>query len=140
MNHSLPLVTTLATALGLALVMGLIAIKLKLPALVGYLLAGIIIGPFTPGFVANPHIAAELAEIGIILLMFGVGLHFSLDNLLETRKIALPGAVLQIIVATALGAGVAIFWGWNLISSIVFGLALSVASTVVLIRALEDQK
>lgn len=140
MNHSLPLVTTLATALSLALVMGLIAIKLKLPALVGYLLAGIIIGPFTPGFVANPHIAAELAEIGIILLMFGVGLHFSLDDLLETRKIALPGALLQIIVATFLGGGVALCWGWSLMSSIVFGLALSVASTVVLIRALEAQK
>ena len=139
MNHSLPLITTLATALGLALVLGFIAIKIKLPTLVGYLLAGIIIGPFTPGFVANAKMAAELAEIGVMLLMFGVGLHFSLDDLLETRKIALPGAVLQIVVATFLGACVASFWGWKLSNALIFGLALSVASTVVLIRALESQ-
>ncbi|KTD23483.1 monovalent cation:proton antiporter (CPA2 family) [Legionella lansingensis] len=137
--HSLPIITTLATALGLALIMGFIAVKLKLPALVGYLLAGVIIGPFTPGFVANVDIAAEFAEIGVMLLMFGVGLHFSLDNLLETRKIALPGALLQIIVATSLGTGVAIFWGWELSHALILGLALSVASTVVLIRALETQ-
>jgi len=118
-------------------VLGFIAAKLKLPALVGYLLAGILIGPFTPGFVADSAIAAELAEIGVMLLMFGVGLHFSLDNLLEVRKIALPGAVLQIVVATALGAGVATLWGWDLGAALVFGLALSVASTVVLLRALE---
>ena len=137
MLHSVPLITTIATAFGLALVLGFIAAKLKLPALVGYLLAGVLIGPFTPGFVADSAIAAELAEIGVMLLMFGVGLHFSLDNLLEVRKIALPGAVLQIVVATALGAGVATLWGWDLGAALVFGLALSVASTVVLLRALE---
>lgn len=138
MHQSLPLITTMATTLGLALIMGFIAIKLKLPTLVGYLLAGIILGPFTPGFVANPEIAAEFTEIGVMLLMFGVGLHFSLDNLLATRKIALPGALIQIVIATTLGACVAFFWKWNLSSALVFGLALSVASTVVLIRALES--
>ena len=132
-----PLITTIATALGLALVLGFLATRIKLPALIGYLLAGIIIGPFTPGFVANTAIASELAEIGVMLLMFGVGLHFSLDDLLEVRKIALPGALLQILVATALGAGVATAWGWGLGAALVFGLALSVASTVVLLQALE---
>ena len=136
-SHSLPLITTVATAFGLALVLGFFAVRIKLPALVGYLLAGVLIGPFTPGFVGDAEIARELAEIGVMLLMFGVGLHFSLDDLLEVQKIALPGAVLQIAVATALGAGVAITWGWGLGGSLVFGLALSVASTVVLLRALE---
>ncbi|WP_131782441.1 cation:proton antiporter [Legionella gresilensis] len=139
MHPSLPLVTTLATALGFAVIMGFIAVKLKLPSLVGYLVAGMMIGPFTPGFVANSAIAAEFAEIGVMLLMFGVGLHFSVDNLLETRKIALPGAIIQIAVATILGASLASFWGWTLSGALVFGLALSVASTVVLIRALESQ-
>lgn len=137
MPHSIPLITTLASALGMALVLGFLAVRIKLPALVGYLLAGVLIGPFTPGFVANVAIAAELAEIGVMLLMFGVGLHFSLDDLWAVRKIALPGAALQIAVATALGAGVAATWGWGLGGSLVFGLALSVASTVVLLRALE---
>ena len=113
-SHSLPLITTVATAFGLALVLGFLAVRIKLPALVGYLLAGVLIGPFTPGFVGDAEIARELAEIGVMLLMFGVGLHFSLDDLLEVQKIALPGAVLQIAVATALGAGVAITWGWGL--------------------------
>ncbi|QDQ39350.1 hypothetical protein E3226_002475 [Legionella geestiana] len=139
MGHGLPLITTLASALGLALVMGLIAVRLKLPTLVGYLLAGVILGPFTPGFVANAEIAAELAEIGVMLLMFGVGLHFSLDELLETRKIALPGAILQILVATCLGTLLAMMWGWPLSNALVLGLALSVASTVVLIRAMEAE-
>ncbi|MGQ3891896.1 cation:proton antiporter [Legionella sp. CNM-4043-24] len=139
MHHSLPLISTIATALGLALLMGFIAVKIRLPTLVGYLVAGVIIGPFTPGFVANAGIAAELAEIGIMLLMFGVGLHFSLEHLLETRKIALPGALLQIVAATLMGAALAICWGWGWASALVFGLALSVASTVVLIRALESQ-
>lgn len=137
MQHSVPLITTIASALGLALLLGFLAVRLKLPALVGYLLAGVLIGPFTPGFVADTEIAGQLAEIGVMLLMFGVGLHFSLDDLLAVRKIALPGAVLQIAVATALGAGVATTWGWGLGGSLVFGLALSVASTVVLLRALE---
>ena len=137
MLHSFPLITNIATAFGLALVLGLLAIRLKLPALVGYLLTGILIGPFTPGFVADTKIAGELAEIGVMLLMFGVGLHFSLSDLLEVRKIALPGAVLQIAVATVLGASVATAWGWGPGGALVFGLALSVASTVVLLRALE---
>ena len=102
-----------------------------------YLLAGILIGPFTPGFVADVAIAGELAEIGVMLLMFGVGLHFSLDDLLAVRRIAVPGAVLQIAVATALGFGLAYWWGWGVGGALVFGLALSVASTVVLLRALE---
>src|SRR6478609_8159514 len=113
MIHSTPLITTIASALGLALIFGFLAVRfLKLPALVGYLLAGVLIGPFTPGFVADGQIAAELAEIGVMLLMFGVGMHFSLDDLMSVRKIALPGAVLQIAVATAMGAGVAHYWGW----------------------------
>ena len=137
MLHHTPLITTIAAALGLALIMGFIAARLKLPALVGYLLAGIIIGPFTPGFVADTQLAGELAEIGVMLLMFGVGLHFSLDDLMLVRKIAIPGALIQISVATGLGALLAIWWGWNLGAALVFGLALSVASTVVLLRALE---
>ncbi|MBA2650632.1 MAG: cation:proton antiporter [Legionella sp.] len=139
MHHNLPLVTTLATALGLALMMGFIATKLRLPVLIGYLVAGVIIGPFTPGIFANTSIAGELAEIGVILLMFGVGLHFSLENLLDIKKIALPGALLQIVVATCLGSTLAILWGWEVKQALVFGLALSVASTVVLIRSLESQ-
>jgi CPA2 family monovalent cation:H+ antiporter-2 len=112
---------------------------MNLPALVGYLVAGIIIGPSTPGFVADVEIAGQLAEIGVMLLMFGVGLHFSIDDLLSVRKIALPGAIVQIAVATSLGLLVALFWGWSLGAGIVFGLALSVASTVVLLRALESR-
>src|SRR5688572_6019520 len=110
-----------------------------MPALVGYLVAGIVIGPATPGFVADVGLAGQLAEIGVMLLMFGVGLHFSFDDLLEVRKIALPGALAQIAAATALGALVATWWGWSLAGGIVFGLALSVASTVVLLRALEGR-
>lgn len=137
MIHNLPLVTTIATALGLALIFGFIAVRIKIPALVGYLFAGVLIGPFTPGFAANSAIAAELAEIGVMLLMFGVGLHFSLDDLLKVRKIAIPGAALQITVSTVLGATLASTWGWGFGAGLVFGLALSVASTVVLLRALE---
>jgi CPA2 family monovalent cation:H+ antiporter-2 len=119
--------------------MGFIAARLKLPALVGYLIAGIIIGPATPGFVADIELSNQLAEIGVMLLMFGVGLHFSLDDLLAVRGIALPGAIVQIAVATLLGIGVTALWGWSLAAGIVFGLALSVASTVVLLRALESR-
>lgn len=137
MPHSVPLITTLAVALGLAMALGFLTERVKLPALVGYLLAGMLIGPYTPGFVADMEITAQLAEIGVMLLMFGVGLHLSLDELLSVRKIALPGAVLQIAVATGLGMSVAIAWGWELGGAIVFGLALSVASTVVLLKALE---
>ncbi|WP_269533111.1 YbaL family putative K(+) efflux transporter [Chitinimonas sp. BJYL2] len=137
MPHAIPLITTIASALGLALIFGFLADKLRLPALVGYLLAGILIGPYTPGFVADMQIASELAEIGVMLLMFGVGLHFSLQDLMAVRRLAVPGAVLQISVATAMGAAVAWYWGWGLGGALVFGLALSVASTVVLLRALE---
>ena len=139
MPHDVPLITTIAAALGLALVMGSIAARLRLPALVGYLIAGIIIGPATPGFVADIELSNQLAEIGVMLLMFGVGLHFSLDDLLAVRRIALPGAIVQIAVATLLGIGVTALWGWSLAAGIVFGLALSVASTVVLLRALESR-
>lgn len=139
MPHSLTLITTVAASLGAALILGLIAQRLKLPALVGYLVAGVLIGPATPGFVADAELSSQLAEIGVILLMFGVGLHFSLDDLLAVRRIALPGAIVQIAVATALGALVASLWGWSLGAGLVFGLALSVASTVVLIKALEQR-
>jgi CPA2 family monovalent cation:H+ antiporter-2 len=139
MHHNISLITTIAAALGFGLLFGMLAVRLKLPALVGYLAAGILIGPATPGFVADVALAGQLAEIGVMLLMFGVGLHFSLDDLLEVRAIALPGAVLQIGVATAMGVGVAHLWGWSLGAGLVFGLALSVASTVVLLRALEER-
>lgn len=133
------LITTIAAALGLALVLGFLAARLKLPALVGYLVAGILLGPATPGFVANLELSKQLAEIGVMLLMFGVGLHFSLDDLLSVRGIALPGALLQMGVATVLGIGVASLWGWPFGQGLVFGLSLSVASTVVLLRALESR-
>ena len=137
MHHSVPLITTIAAALGLALILGFVAAKLRLPALVGYLVAGIAIGPATPGFVADVQIASQLSEIGVMLLMFGVGLHFSLADLMAVRRIALPGAVVQIGVATLMGWGLAHWWGWSLGAGLVFGLALSVASTVVLLKALE---
>jgi CPA2 family monovalent cation:H+ antiporter-2 len=137
MPHSLALITIIAAGLGLALVLGFVAVRLKLPALVGYLIAGVIIGPATPGYVADTDLAGQLAEIGVMLLMFGVGLHFSLDELLSVRRIALPGAIVQIAIATTMGAGLAALWGWGIPAGIVFGLALSVASTVVLLRALE---
>ena len=139
MPHTVSLITTLAAGFGLALIFGFIAARLGLPALVGYLVAGIAIGPATPGFVADAAIASQLAEIGVMLLMFGVGLHFSIDHLLAVRKIALPGAVVQMLVATALGAAVARLWGWPLGGALVFGLSLSVASTVVLLKALESR-
>jgi CPA2 family monovalent cation:H+ antiporter-2 len=137
--HSVPLITTIAAALGLALVLGFVAVRLKLPALVGYLVAGMLIGPATPGFVADVGLAGQLAEIGVMLLMFGVGLHFSVDDLLAVRRIAIPGAIGRIVIGTALGIAAAMLWGWSLGAGIVFGLALSVASTVVLLRALESR-
>src|SRR5512145_2610907 len=137
--HNVALITTIAAALGLALVFGFIAARIKLPALVGYLIAGIIIGPATPGFVADIELSSQLAEIGVMLLMFGVGLHFSLDDLLAVRRIALPGAVVQMGVATALGIGMASWWGWSFGAALVFGLSLSCASTVVLLKALESR-
>jgi monovalent cation:H+ antiporter-2, CPA2 family len=137
--HSVTLISTIAAGLGLALIMGFIAARLKLPVLVGYLTAGMIIGPATPGFVADVELSSQLAEIGVMLLMFGVGLHFSLDDLLAVRRIALPGAVVQITVATVLGMAASAAWGWSLAAGLVFGLALSVASTVVLLKALEHR-
>ena len=139
MPHAVSLITTLAAGFALALIFGFIAARLGLPALVGYLLAGIAIGPATPGFVADAEIAAQLAEIGVMLLMFGVGLHFAVDDLLAVRKIALPGAVVQMVAATALGTGVATAWGWPFGAALVFGISLSVASTVVLLKALESR-
>ncbi|NML61085.1 Kef family K(+) transporter [Massilia sp. RP-1-19] len=139
MHHNISLITTIAAALGFGLIFGMIAVRFKLPALVGYLAAGIAIGPATPGIVADVALAGQLAEIGVMLLMFGVGLHFSLKDLLEVKKIALPGAILQIAAATGMGMGLAYLWGWSIGAGLVFGLALSVASTVVLLRALEDK-
>jgi CPA2 family monovalent cation:H+ antiporter-2 len=139
MPHSVALISTIAAGLGLALVFGFLAARIKLPALVGYLIAGIVIGPATPGFVADIELSSQLAEIGVMLLMFGVGLHFSLDDLLAVRRIALPGAIVQITVATLLGIAVTSLWGWSLAGGVVFGLSLSVASTVVLLKALESR-
>lgn len=139
MPHNISLITTVAAGLGLAMILGFVTLRLRMPPLVGYLLAGILIGPATPGFVADMNLAGQLAEIGIMLLMFGVGLHFSIEDLLTVRKIAIPGAVVQILVASALGAGTALSWGWNVGAALMFGLALSVASTVVLLKALEDR-
>ena len=140
MPHDVPLISTIVIAIGLAWVFGAMANRLKLPPLVGYLLAGIIIGPFTPGFVADQDLAIQLAELGVILLMFGVGLHFSLEDLLSVKAIALPGAVVQIACATLLGMGLAYWIGWSWGAGLVFGLALSVASTVVLLRALQERR
>jgi monovalent cation:H+ antiporter-2, CPA2 family len=137
MPHSTDLIRTLAYSLGLATILGLLATRLKMPPIVGYLLAGVVLGPATPGFVADVALARQLAEIGVMLLMFGVGLHFSLDDLLGIRRIAVPGAVLQMLAATVLGFALARFWGWPAGAAVVFGLALSVASTVVVLRALE---
>jgi len=139
MPHDTALITTIAAGIGLAFVLGLAATKVGMPPLVGYLIAGIVVGPFTPGIVADSSLAQQLAEIGVILLMFGVGIHFSIRDLLAVRRIALPGAVVQIAVATVLGATVSYLWGWSWGSGMVFGLCLSVASTVVLLRALEDR-
>jgi CPA2 family monovalent cation:H+ antiporter-2 len=140
MPHDTPLIATIVAGLGLAFIFGLIANRLKLPTLVGYLLAGILIGPHTPGFVADQKLGTELAEMGVILLMFGVGLHFSLKDLLSVRAIAVPGAVVQMATATLLGMALAWMLGWPIGAGIVFGLALSVASTVVLLRALQERR
>ncbi len=139
MPHDVSLIATIAAGFGLALVLGFVALQLRMPPLVGYLVAGILIGPSTPGFVADVGLAGQLAEIGVMLLMFGVGLHFSLDDLMAVRRIAVPGAIVQIVVAVLLGMGTAHFWGWGIGASLVFGLCLSVASTVVLLRALESK-
>ena len=135
-----PLISTIVIALALAWVFGALAHRLRLPPLVGYLIAGVLIGPATPGFVADQTLASELAEIGVILLMFGVGLHFSLEQLLSVRAIAVPGAIAQIACATLLGMALAHWLGWSIGAGLVFGLALSVASTVVLLRALQERR
>ncbi|QTN27199.1 Kef family K(+) transporter [Rhodoferax sp. AJA081-3] len=137
MDHNISLITTIAAGFGVALVFGFIAERIKIPALVGYLVAGILIGPATPGFVADVHIASQLSEIGVMLLMFGVGLHFSLNDLLAVKRIAVPGAVVQMGLATGLGVLTAWWWGWSWGAGLVFGLSLSCASTVVLLKALE---
>jgi len=139
MHHEATLIATISMSLLFAFGGGWIASKFRVPPLVGYLLAGVAVGPFTPGFVADSGLAQQLAEIGVILLMFGVGLHFSVRELWAVRWIALPGAVAQIAVATGIGTVLATAWGWNLSAGLVFGLALSVASTVVLLRALEER-
>jgi CPA2 family monovalent cation:H+ antiporter-2 len=140
MPHHTPLIATIVAGLTLAFAFGALAHRLRLPPLVGYLLAGIVVGPFTPGYVADQELATELAEIGVILLMFGVGLHFSLKDLLAVRKIAVPGAVVQMAVATVLGMGLGHLLGWPPVAGFVFGLALSVASTVVLLKALQERR
>ncbi len=140
MHHNTPLMSTVVVGLVLAFALGTLAQRFRISPLVGYLLAGVIMGPFTPGYVADQNIANELAEIGIILLMFGVGLHFSLKDLLSVRAIAIPGAIVQIAVATLLGMGLAWALGWSIGGGVVFGLALSVASTVVLLRALQERR
>jgi CPA2 family monovalent cation:H+ antiporter-2 len=137
MPHEASLIATIAAAFGLAMVLGFLAVKLRIPPLAGYLVAGILIGPHTRGFVGDVALAGQLADIGVMLLMFGVGLHFSIDDLLEVRGLALPGAIIQMLLATALGTGTALLWGWSFGSALVLGLSLSVASTVVLLRALE---
>jgi monovalent cation:H+ antiporter-2, CPA2 family len=140
MPHHTPLISTIVIGLVMAFALGALAHRVRISPLVGYLLAGVLVGPFTPGYVADQHLADQLAEIGVILLMFGVGLHFSLKDLLSVRAIAVPGAVVQIASATALGVGLAWLMGWSIAAGIVFGLALSVASTVVLLRALQERR
>ncbi len=139
MPHDVELIILLAVGFGVALFFGYIAARLRLPPLIGYLVAGIIISPNTPGIVGDIHLANQLAELGVMFLMFGVGMHFSLNDLMQVRRIALPGAVLQIAVATLLGVGISMLWGWNFGSALIFGLSLSCASTVVLLKALGDR-
>ncbi|MFO1155930.1 MAG: cation:proton antiporter [Rhodospirillales bacterium] len=136
MEHSSSLITTIAAGFGLALIFGFAAERLKIPALVGYLLAGILLGPATPGLVADVDIASQLSEIGVMLLMFGVGLHFSLTDLLSVKRIAVPGAIVQMGLATLLGMLMAWWWNWDFGAALIFGLSFSCASTVVLLKAL----
>ncbi|GKW04055.1 YbaL family putative K(+) efflux transporter [Pectobacterium carotovorum] len=140
MHAATPLISTIAGGLVLAFLLGILAHRLRISPLVGYLAAGVLVGPFTPGFVADTSLASELAELGVILLMFGVGLHFSLKDLMAVKSIAIPGAIAQIAVATLLGMGLSTMLGWSLASGLVFGLCLSTASTVVLLRALEERQ
>lgn len=138
MHHDLTLLATFAMAIVTAFIGGIIARRLGLPTLIGYLLAGFAIGPFTPGFVGDVNAASQLAEVGVIFMLFGVGLHFSLRDLWRVRRIAIPGAVLQMIIATLLGLGLTQLWGWSVSAGLVLGLAISIASTVVLLRGLDD--
>ncbi len=140
MHHATPLISTIVVGLVLAFVLAAIANRFRVSPLVGYLLAGVLIGPFTPGYVADQGLANDLAEIGVILLMFGVGLHFTLEDLLSVRAVAVPGALVQIACATLLGMGLAYLLGWSVVAGVVFGLALSVASTVVLLRAMQERR
>ena len=140
MPHHTPLIGTIVVGLVLAFLFGAIANRLRVSPLVGYLIAGVLVGPYTPGFVADQALASDLAEIGVILLMFGVGLHFSVRDLMGVKNIAVPGALVQIAVATLLGLGLATMLGWSLGAGIVFGLALSTASTVVLLRSLQERR
>ncbi len=139
MTHDVSLITTVTVGLALAFCFGFLAQRLRLPPLVGFLFAGVLVGPFVPGYVADGSLAGQLAEIGVMLMMFGVGLHFSVADLLAVRRLAIPGAVGQILVATAIGIGITQVWGWDLGAGVVFGLSLSVASTVVVLKALEDR-
>lgn len=140
MPHETPLIATIVGGLVMAFILGGLAFRLRISPLIGYLLAGVLVGPFTPGYVADQELANELAELGIILLMFGVGLHFSLRDLMAVRTIAIPGAIVQILVAIAMGFGLSAMLGWPVLGGMVFGLALSVASTVVLLRALQERR
>jgi CPA2 family monovalent cation:H+ antiporter-2 len=138
MSHELPLLLNIAVALAYALAGGLIARRIGLPPIAGYLLAGVAMGPFTPGFVGDPESIGQLAELGVVFLMFGVGLHFSFRDLWEVRDVAIPGALIQMVLATALGYVLTRSWGWTPAASLLLGIAVSVASTVVLLRGLMD--
>jgi len=140
MPHTAPLIATIVVGIGLAFILGTMANRLRISPLVGYLLAGVAVGPFTPGFVADQGLATQLAEIGVILLMFGVGLHFSLKDLLAVRAVVVPGAVVQVAVSALLGMVLARFLGWSGAGGFVFGVALSIASTVVLMRTLQERR
>ncbi len=139
MPHEVPLISTIVIGLSMAFLLGLVAHRLRLPLIAGYLMAGVILGPFTPGYVADQELASQLAELGVILLMFGVGLHFSLRDLMAVRAIAVPGAIGQIVVATLAGMALAFLLGWGIGAGVIFGLSLSVASTVVLLRAMQER-
>src|SRR5689334_15526289 len=139
MPQDAPLISTIVAGLVLAFAFGALATRFRMPPLVGYLVAGIVVGPYTPGFIADGALARQLSEIGVILLMFGVGLHFSLKDLISVQAVAVPGALLRIAGGTAMGMGLALLMGWSWGGGLVFGLALSVASTVVLLKALQDR-
>jgi CPA2 family monovalent cation:H+ antiporter-2 len=139
MPHDTTLISTIVAGLVLAFILGAIANRLKMPVIVGYLIAGVCVGPHSPGFVADTSLASQLADLGVVLLMFGVGLHFSLKDLLSVKAIAIPGALLRIVVATGMGMGLALLLHWPLAGALVFGLALAVSSTVVTLKVLQDK-